>query len=191
MNTTTYKNQIKSPFQMAPRKPFERKDPLREEIEKNLGTFNLTATVEEDKNTLSLFKHVPGPIIAYICTLRKGSEVVGIGRGSAILTRINKWVDRSARYAFNASIIESVVNSTKALDALYLKTATQKDIPILNEETNEIDYTDNLATDKQKSYLKELIHINVLDERERSQWESELEELTKEEASEKIQFFMR
>lgn len=188
MNNTTYKNQIRSPFQV---RTFNRKDPLREEIEKNIGTFNLTATIEEDNNTLSLFKHVPGPIIAYICTLRKGTEIVGIGRGSAILSRINKFVDRAVRYAFNASVIDSVVNSTKALDALYLKGLSQKDIPILNEQTNEVDYTSDLATDKQKSYLRELINININDEKERSGWESQIEELTREEASEKIQFFLR
>jgi hypothetical protein len=184
MNTTTYKNRIPSPFQMKERKVFTRKDPLREEIEKNIGTFNLSVTVEEDTDTLSLFKHVPGPIIAYIATLRKGSEVVGIGRGSAILSRINKFVDRAVRYAFNASLIDSVVHSAKMLDALYLKGNTE-------EEMNKMDYPSELATERQKSYLRELINVNVIDDKEKDQWESQIDELTKDEASEKIQFFVK
>ncbi len=185
MNTTTYKNRIPSPFQTMRKNEFARKDPLREEIEKNIGTFNLSVTVEEDKDTLALFKHVPGPIIAYIATLRKGSEIVGIGRGSAILSRINKFVDRAVRYAFNASLIDSVVHSAKMLDALYLKGAG------VSEEVNSMDYPSELATERQKSYLRELISVNVIDDKERDQWESQIDELTKDEASEKIQFFVR
>ena len=170
---------------MKERRVFTKKDPLREEIEKNIGTFNLSVTVEEDTDTLSLFKHVPGPIIAYIATLRKGSEVVGIGRGSAILSRINKFVDRAVRYAFNASLIDSVVHSAKMLDALYLKSDTGA-----IEEMNKMDYPSELATERQKSYLRELINVNVIDDKEKDQWESQIDELTKDEASEKIQFFI-
>src|SRR3989344_9499230 len=96
MKTTTYKNRIPSPFQVAQKRTFEKKDPLRAEIAKNIGTFNLTAIVEEDTQTLSSFKHIPG-FIGFLCTLKKGNEVIGIGRGSAILNRMNKFVERGIR----------------------------------------------------------------------------------------------
>ncbi|KKR02267.1 MAG: hypothetical protein UT98_C0001G0123 [Candidatus Nomurabacteria bacterium GW2011_GWF2_40_31] len=190
MKTTTYRNHIASPFQLAPKKTFTKKDPLKEELLKNTGTFNLTAIIEEDIQTSSQFKHIPG-FLGYICTLKIGNEVIGIGRGSAILNRMNKFVERGIRFAYGASIVDAVVRSTKTLDALYLKTSGQENPGVLKEETGEIDYTPELATDKQKSYLRELININVLDDRERDQWASQIDELTKDEASEKIQFFMR
>jgi len=190
MNTTTYKNQIKSPFQMVQRKPFERKDPLKEEIKKNTGSFNLSVTVEEDVATKSLFSHIQG-FIGFIATIKKDNVVLGIGRGSTILNKMNKYVERNIRFAFGSSIIDGISRSIKTMDDLFIKTSNQENPGILNEETNEIDYTPELASERQKSYLRQLISLNVLDERERSQWESEIDELTKDEASEKIQFFMR
>lgn len=156
----TYKNEIPSPFQV---KKYDRKDPLRADIERNIGKFNLEITVEEDKNTLNLFKHVPGPIIAYIATLRKDSEVVGIGRGLSVLSKMNKYVDRAVRFAFNASLIDSVVHSTKALDALYLKTNTEKipDEIDLEKRDEPAFYSDSdmpqYATEKQRTFLLKLV----------------------------------
>ena len=59
-----------------------KKSPAFEEVSKSVGTYNLTAIIREDKETLSLFKHVPG-LIAFICTLKKGDDILGIGRGTA------------------------------------------------------------------------------------------------------------
>ena len=157
---TNYKNEIPSPFQV---KKYDRKDPLRADIERNIGKFNLEVTVEEDKNTLALFKHVPGPIIAYIATLRKDSKVVGIGRGLSVLSKMNKYVDRAVRFAFNASLIDSVVHSTKALDALYLQTNIEK-IPEevdLEKRDEPAFYSDSdmpqYATEKQRAFLSQLV----------------------------------
>lgn len=145
---------------------YEKKNPLRLEIERSIGKFNLEITVQEDKDTLEKFKNLPGPIIAYLCTIRKNSEIIGIGRGSAILTRINKYYDRSIRYAFNASLIDGMVHSVKALDALYLKTDIGKEIKTLDEVDLEgrdspafygEDDLPQTATIKQINFLKKLV----------------------------------
>ncbi len=177
MQNTNYKSSIPSPFQAR-----QRLDPVQQAVQANVEKFTLEISVEEDKETALLLKHLPGPVIAYKCTVSKGSQVLGIGRGNAILSKINKWVDRSVRYTFNASLIDSIIQSVKALDVLYLKDNT--DSPA--QETNEIDY----ATDKQKSYLRELINTNIRDESKRKYWEGQINMLTKDEASEKIQSFV-
>lgn len=178
MNNTSYKKEIPSPFQARPKL-----DPVQEAVQQNIGKFNLEISIEEDKETVIQLKDLPGPIIAYKCTIRRGSQVLGIGRGSNILSKINKWVDRSVRYTLNASIIDSIIQSVKALDVLYLK---ENGGEVLTPETIGIDY----ASDKQKSYLRELIRSNVFDEGKRKYWESQIELLTKDEASEKIQSFV-
>jgi hypothetical protein len=184
MNKTTYQNRIPSPFQTQTL----RRDPLQEEIDKNVGSFTLTAVVEEDKQTRASFKHISG-FIAYVCTLKRGNEIIGVGRGSAILTRMNKWVDRAIRSAYAGSVIDAVIRATRTLDAMYLQSNDQKNPGYVNEETNDIDYSPEMATEKQKSYLLQLVHMNIEDEDERSHWESEIAEMTKEEASAKIQSF--
>ena len=190
---TNYKNNIPSPVQA---KKYDRKDPLRADIERNVGKFNLEVTVEEDKNTLALFKHVPGPIIAYIATLRKDSQVVGIGRGLSVLSRMNKFVDRAVRFAFNASLIDAIVHSTKALDALYLKTDIEK-------VSNEVDlegrdkpafYGDDdlpqVATEKQRNFAHKL--LEKCDDQTKEEYLKQLESpyLSKFECSELIQQLM-
>jgi hypothetical protein len=178
MQNTNYRSSIPSPFQAR-----QKLDPVQQAIDQNIGKFNLEISIEEDKETVIQLKDIPGPIIAYKCTVRRGSQILGIGRGSNILSKINKWVDRSVRYTLNASIIDSIVQSVKALDVLYLKDSGE----VLTQETmGEIDY----ASDKQKSYLRELIRSNVFDESKRKYWESQIDLLTKDEASEKIQSFV-
>ena len=99
---------------------------------------------------------------------------------------MNKFVERGVRYAFNASLIDAVVRSSKTLDALYLKTIDQEDTGTPIEKLYE-----NKISDNQKSYLRQLININVVDERERNRWESEIEDMTKDEASTAIQSFKK
>ena len=121
-----------------------------------------------------------------MATLKLGDSVLSIGRGTAVLNRMNKFVERGVRYAFNASLIDAVVRSSKTLDALYLKTIDQKDTGTQIEKLYE-----NKISDNQKSYLRQLININVVDERERNRWESEIEDMTKDEASTAIQSFKK
>ena len=177
MNKTIYKNEIPSPFQAK-----QRLDPVQEAIKANEGRFSLELLIEEDKETVLQLKDLPGPVIAYKCTIRKGAQVLGIGRGSNILSKINKWVDRSVRYTLNASIIDSIIQSVKALDVLYLKDNGE----VLTQETIGVD----LASDRQKNYLRELIRSNIFDESKRKYWEAQINLLTKDEASEKIQSFV-
>lgn len=183
---TTYKNRITSPYQI--KKII--KDPLKNEVARNTGSFNLSVTVEEDVATKSQFNHING-FVGFITTIKRDGVVLGIGRGSTILNKMNKYVERGMRFAYGGSLIDAITRSVRTLDDLFLKTNTQDNSGFLNEETNEIDYTPELATDRQKSYLRQLISLNVIDEEEREQWESHLEELTKDEASEKIQFFVK
>ena len=177
MENVNYKRSVPSPFQAR-----QKLDPVQEAIEQNIGKFNLEISIEEDKETALQLKDLPGPIIAYKCTMRKGSQVLGVGRGCNILSKINKWVDRSVRYTLNASIIDSIIQSVKALDVLYLRDNGE----VLTQETIGVD----LASDRQKNYLRELIRSNVFDESKRKYWESQINQMTKDEASEKIQSFV-
>ena len=121
MLNTTYKPSVVSPFQVRQNKSFERRDPLRTEVEKNLGKIILEITVEEDTDTLNSLSGLPGPIIAYKATVRKDSRILGLGRGTAILTKVRKWLESSSRYSINSAILDGVANSLKSLDALSLQ----------------------------------------------------------------------
>ena len=184
MNTTTYKKSVPSPFQTMQKKAFDVQDnkhPAREYILKNMGVYSLTATFEEDMQTLATFRHIPG-LIAFICTLKRDNEVIGQGRGTAVLSRVNRFIDRTVRIAFNSALIDAVVRSTKALDVLQLDTENKDGI-------TPIQSTDVPASEKQKSYLLQLIDDNVTDDDERSQWEKKIKTISKDDASTAIQSF--
>lgn len=196
MNTIYKPKNTLSPYQiMEQRKATDaknKKNPVRDEIEKVVGKIiNLEITIEEDLNTLSQFKHIPG-LIAFVSTIRKDSKIIGIGRGVSILNRINKFPDRTVSYALNQSILDRIVRSIRTLDSLSVKTSEQKDNNTENNATycNEINESSELATDKQKKLLISLYYQNIQNEDVIEKRISILDELTKIDANTEIQSFL-
>jgi len=144
---------------------YYRNDPIQEEIAKNTGSFNLSVTVEKDTEMINKFKHIPN-FIAFKATLKKGNEIIGIGTGSAVLNRLNKFVERTVRFAYNASLVDAMVRSTKILDALYIMPVSHKETDTPDEEDlegrdrqaffNDEDMP-QIATEKQRNFLTKLI----------------------------------
>lgn len=186
MNTATYKSHPTQQAQVqAKYKPLDL-NPAQKEINKCIGSFQINASIEEDVQTNLVLKHIPG-LIAFLCTLRIGNNIIGQGRGTGVLNRTNRFVERTANFAKNASLIDAIVRSTKILDA-FSPSASSQDV----DEAFKLAYGfDEPITDKQKSYLQELIQINVLNDGEREHWTSQLPEMTKQEASEAIQSFVK
>src|SRR5436190_7499285 len=111
MNNIAYKNRIPSPFQVARKQPLkevEKTDTVHEEVKKLLGTYEFTATFEEDIQTAATLKDVPGRVVAFICTLKLGNKVVGLGRGVTALNRVNKLIVRNIGFTFNSALIDAV-----------------------------------------------------------------------------------
>ncbi len=183
MNNQNYKS-YPSPFQMRQ----VRKSPIQEEIEKNIGTYNLTAVIEEDKDTALKLKNIPNSI-CFLCTLKFKDEIIGIGRGMASLNRMNRGLERGVRYSFGNSLIDSMVRGVKNLDALYFKTDNEekdlegRDSPAFYDE----DDLPQTATDKQRNFLSKL--VENCDEEEKEEYLSALASpyLSKFQCSELIQ----
>jgi hypothetical protein len=155
--------------------------PVHQEVMKSVGTINLTATFAEDTQTLAVFKHIPG-VIAMVCTLKKDNEVIGVGRGTAVINRVNRYIEKTVRASVNASLVDAIFHSTKMLDALLINAGTKTGV-------DEVDRRDNLnlASDKQKKYLREIVRSRTSTLSEKLEWESKIETFTREEASVAIQ----
>ncbi|MFZ2522514.1 MAG: hypothetical protein WAX44_03335 [Minisyncoccia bacterium] len=184
---TTYKQHIVSPFQVK-KKTYDisgKDHPVQEEIRKNLGELHLTAVFEEDTQTLQAFRHVSG-VIAFLCTLKKDDQIIGFGRGVSVVTKLNRYVERTVSFAQNSALIDSVVRATKMLDALHLSSSGQQNTVITkdNEDFSPI-------TTKQKNYLLKLLQTtNIINQNSRDQMEDEIDGMSKEEAAEKISFLI-
>lgn len=159
--------------------------PARREIERVIGTYELTATVEEDKQTLATLGHIPG-LIAFICNIKRDGEVIGQGRGSAVLNQMNKFIARTVHFAFNSSILNAVAQSTKAIDSM---ANPHSDLGI--EEVEQANVIRERISDKQRSFLTTLIRKNVHDESTLSWWMSQIDEMDTKQASEAIKSFVK
>ncbi|HWO07260.1 MAG TPA: hypothetical protein VNM40_01595 [Candidatus Paceibacterota bacterium] len=198
MNTTIYRNRpVRSPIQ--PRKhPVEKirekmGDPTREdnlmrqEVRKLCGTYNLSATFSEDVSSLELLK-TPG-LIAIKCVLSKDGKPVGIGHGSSVVSRINKGIERSIFGCLNGALMSAVNSACKTLDALRLEAAENRASVALGEAYRARGTDESApATERQREYLKQLLQTHP-DEEVREHWLSNLDVLTKSEASEAISRF--
>lgn len=187
---TTYRARVPSPFQVARKPqspPVVKIDTVSEEMKKLLGTYQFSATFEEDTQTATTLKHIPGRVIAFICTLKLGEKVIGQGRGTTAINQVNKFIVRNIGFAFNGSFVDAVVRSTKIQD-MFRKDAIPHP---WNGADGASEESFTGITDKQKSYLLELIQTNVADEDEREGWLSQIGELTKDEASQAIQRFAK
>ncbi len=181
---------VKSPFQMKSFGSQERKHPVREEIERNVGVVNLTAEIQEDKVTLGALKHIPG-LVSYICVLKNSADgsIIGIGRGTSVINRVNKFFERTIRVAFNSAIIDSVMQSTKMLNTLRLKLENKapataaagiEDTELDLEGRDRVcsfedDSTLRHASQKQRDFLASLIATKC-DEGSKSEYLSQLNE---------------
>ncbi len=174
---TTYRNRP-SPYQAMKRQTYNvqsTEHPARREIKKLVGSYNIQAIVEEDTQTLATFKHVPG-LVAFLCTLVKDGDVIGQGRGTAAFSHSNKFISRTIKTAFNGSLIDAMIRSTRVLDTFDEANEPREVAPI---------------TDKQKSYLSELVSKHVTGEFELEQWASQLESMSRNEASAAIEAFAK
>lgn len=190
---TAYRPSIISPVQVMQKKTFDvqdKKHPVREEIAKCVGTYNITAVVEEDIQTQAIMKHIPG-LISFLCTLLRDGKVIAQGYGSSILNSSNKFLLRAVSSAFNSALADATIRATKVLDTFRNpdKSAVSAALDEAYEAKNRNEFMG--ITEKQKSYLSELIHSNITDEEELNRWQSQIDQLTKDEASEAIQSLKR
>ena len=100
---------------------------------------------------------------------------------------MNKYIERTVHTAFNGSLIDAIVRSTKILDALQPEAMSQPhDTGIVGTYPTKGSYEFEMITDKQRSYLIQLYSINIADENLREQQVANIDNLTKEEASDAI-----
>lgn len=174
-NTTTTKPRLQGNYaSMQPSQP--EVHPIKAEIEKNIGSFTFVARFEEDNEAKQAFNH--GGLIAYRCVLSTpDGRTLGIGHGLNVLSQQNRYISKSVKWAHSGALIAAVTNAVKFPD---LSGSPTSDFGMNQDIASEF-----MATDRQKSYLTELIG-NLSDESEREELMSELGTMSKERASELI-----
>jgi hypothetical protein len=179
MNNTTYARPRRLQGNYAPEpKSVVEAHPIKAEIAKNIGSFTFTATFEEDREALAAFKNEG--LIAYRCILATPEgKTIGIGHGLNVLSAENRYLSKSVKWAYSGALIAAVTNAVKFPD---LSGNPTSDFGLNSSEIASA----FMATDKQKSYLKELI-MGLPEEDEREELLSNLDSMSKEDASELIQ----
>lgn len=180
--TTTQTRRYQGNYATAPEvKAAPEEHPIRTEINKHVGTYDISCVFEEDVQSAALYNH-PG-LIAYICTLKQGDRVICEGRGMSVLSQSNCYIGKSVKFAFNSALIDAVVRSSKFPDVF---ATYDGPVPSFGMQSDEYGAEAFLATQKQKDYLKELIDMNIGNDDERNELLSNLDSMSKEDASELI-----
>lgn len=188
-NQTYYRKPVVSPLQLRPQHPVElmmkkatdtqdKEHPVRKEIERVIGSYQLEARVEEDTETISTLARQG--VIAFLCTVKRDGQIIGIGRGSAVLNQNHKFIERTVHSAFNSCLLSAIAQSSKCLDA------------VVNPHNISVDETpadgnSEMATTKQKDFLTQLVNKKVRDESVVGWWMENIGTMTKNDASTAIQ----
>lgn len=164
---------------------------IRSEINRNLGNLSLSVEIQEDVATAELLrKQAPG-VIAFLARLKNGNGVISEGRGLAVLGHENnRFFGRAIRWAANSAVIDSVSKGIKLLDSIRFEPTQDEENKMLADGYQEMSANEPSATEKQRSFLTELVFQN-LDGEEREQWLSQIGNLSRKDASEAIQSFVR
>lgn len=195
MNITYQRNRaLRSPFQPHPAKRIregadtqDAENPIRQILQRLCQTqYNLCATFSPDTGTMSELK-TPG-LVAVKCVLSKDGKPVGIGRGSTVISKLNKGLERALFGCLNGALMSATNSACKTLDVERLKFADKlaSSSAMLGDayRAKEEDASAP-ASPRQLEYLKHLLQVNADDE-VRNQWEPNLDTLTRAEASELI-----
>ena len=160
--------------------------------EKLATIYSLVATFKRDTETLESFKSIDG-LVAYVCTLTHSGEVVGQGRGAAVLQSHGNDANKTIKMAQKSGFIDAVIRATGLSDIF---TCDLEDMPIESIQGEGVKNTNDYLpgpqeevldaiTPKQKKLLTELIFERI-DREEREQWLAEVDSLSKFDASERI-----
>lgn len=168
--------------------------PIRREIQRMCGQYQFTVLFSQDTEGMKTFPHIPGIVGVKCLITNKDGKAVGEGHGSAILTRINKSIERTAFICLNAAFLSAANNMCKIWDYLRLDSMDEQKISpnkMLGQAYRATE-TDGFepASEKQCQYLTQLVQINC-EEEEREKWLGQIGSLTKEEASLAIAQFVK
>lgn len=163
--------------------------------EKLATIYSLVATFARDNETIESFRSIEG-LVAFVCTLTHSGEITGQGRGAAVLESNGNDANKTIKMAQKSAFIDAVIRSTGLSDIF---TSDLEDMPLasIQEEAtkdsgnffpkNQEEAPDaHQITAKQRALLTTLILERVTDEEEREQFLSEVDLLSKSDASERI-----
>lgn len=193
----TFKSRIASPYQVEKKHPFDissKEHPVRKEILKHIGKIDLTVSFSEDTATVNML-NIPG-LIAFLCKIEQNGKVVALGRSNALISETSKYFDNIIRSCRDYSLVDGIAKLVRATDTL--RTNTSKLVyesskeAMLDEAYNVKEVSaPEMITDKQKKFLLELIYTNIRSEDERALRESQVDEMTRQEASRAISSFQK
>lgn len=198
MNTVTFKPRIASPYQVAKKHPFDissSNHPVRKEIMKHVGKFDLTVAFREDVEMAGLLK--TQGLIAFICEVSQNGKILGVGRSNSLISETSKYFEKVIQSSRDYSLVDAISKLVRATDTLKVNTSKpsydyQKEAMIDDAYKARDSYRkEEMATEKQKSFLLQLIHTNITNKDELALRSSQVDEFTRSEASHAIQAFQK
>lgn len=160
---------------------------VMKEIARHVGQLNLTVVTKIDTETIAMLK-ISG-LIAFLCQIEQDGKVLAIGRSNAVVSERNKYFDRVIKSAADYALVDCISKLVR-LEALSINSSPQA------QGKKEVTLTDayeavesrgvEMATDKQKNYLLQLLYQNHSDEGIIESESQKINSYSKKEASDAI-----
>ena len=139
--------------------------------EKLATIYSLVAMFAKDKETMESFQSVAN-LVAYVCTLTRSGEVVGQGRGAAVLKLNGNDANKTVKMAQKSAFIDGVIRCT-GLSDIFTQDLETMPIQVISEqkysEIEEVVNEEPEMTEKQKNFLMQLI-FNLGNEKTREEY---------------------
>lgn len=92
-----------------------RKSMAKGGAEKIASIFGWTATFNQDQDSMSAFKDVPG-IVCFVCNLEKNGQLIGQGRGAATLAKNGSDPNKTLKMAQKSAYVDAVIRASGLSD---------------------------------------------------------------------------
>jgi hypothetical protein len=152
--------------------------------------FGFTSRFELDRETLASFSDAKN-LVAFKCIIyHPNGSVASEGRGCASLSRNDNDENKTIKLAEKSAFLSAIIRSAhiSAYFTMDLDDRANYGGPIQTEEERPDGAP--MISDRQKSYLTQLIYDHVPDENEREEALNSLLTMTRQEASEQISSFI-
>lgn len=202
-NSTYYKPRV---FGIAPVSPYksqpvakrsavgisiENNPVIMKEVARHIGEISLVVVTDEDKETIQALR-IPG-LIAYRTRVMQNGRVVSIGRSTSVVSPKNKYIDRVVTSTAGYSILDSVSKLVR-LDTLWTGQSTpsqdKKEVTLTDAYEKIESHGVDMASEKQKSYLFQLLYQNHSDEGIIESESQKINSYSKKEASDAIKLLV-
>ena len=150
----------------------DKNHPVRDEISKICReSLQLDIKFEEDIETLNASPKLSG-LVCLKCSISKDGQLVAFGRSEVVFSKFNRYVSHTLSTALHGSFLSACNNFCKVYESLR---SSESEVQTVRKfEESRYEETEPVASEKQISFLNDLISEGNLSQTEKLMWQNRI-----------------